>query len=173
MKKNLTLVIPAILLAFNTGTMAQNEFSGKQTGIGMVCPDLEKSMDFYLKVIGMIRTGGFEVDESFAKASGLSNGVPFHVEVLKLEDSPDASTWKLMSFGKESAPNRSEFIQDEAGMQYITLNVTSLNPFIARFREHGIKMLGQTPVPLGNGERHFVLVRAPEGTFIELIGPLE
>ncbi len=153
--------------------MAQSEFSSNLIGVGVVCADLEQSLDFYLNVIGMKRTGGFDVAADFAKSSGLSDGVPFAVEVLKLEEGPDGNVWKLMSFQKEAACPRSTFIQDDIGMQYITINVTSLQPFIERIKKHKVKMLGKTPVPLGNGENHFVLIQAPEGTIIELIGPLK
>jgi catechol 2,3-dioxygenase-like lactoylglutathione lyase family enzyme len=152
--------------------MAQSESLCRLTGIGVICPDLEKSMDFYLNVIGMTRTGGFDIDAGFAKASGLTSGSPFHVEVLRTDDSPDGVSWKLLSFGNASAPKRSEHVPDEAGMQYITLHVNRLAPFLHRFREHGIRLPGESPVAMG-GNEHFILVRAPEGTFIELIGPLE
>ena len=34
----------------------------------------------------------------------------------------------------------------------------------------GVKPIGETPVPLGNGQR-LITVRDPDGNFIELIGP--
>ena len=172
MKKNLNFLIPAILLALNTGTMAQSETAGNLTGTGVVCPDLQKSMKFYLDVIGMTRTGGFDVDAGFAKSSGLTDGVPFHVEVLKLGESPDAISWKLMTFGKGTAPSRSEYVPDEAGMQYITLQVGNLGTVLGRCRDNGVQLLGESPVRMQGGDRYFALVRAPEGTFIELIGPM-
>jgi catechol 2,3-dioxygenase-like lactoylglutathione lyase family enzyme len=152
--------------------MAQSEFSSNLIGVGVVTTDLEKSMAFYLNVIGMRKTGEFDVNAEFAKTSGLSNGVPFHVEVLQLEDSPDANVWKLMSFGNEAANPKSTYIQDDIGMQYITINVNSLQPFLKRIKEQNVKMLGDTPIALGE-DNHFVLVQAPEGTIIELIGPLK
>jgi len=172
MNKTKAFIFAALSIILTTGTMAQSEFSSNMFGVGVVCADLEESLDFYLNVIGMKKTGAFDVNEDFAKSSGLSNGIPFSVEVLKLEDSPDGNVWKLMSFGKEATCPRSRYIQDDIGMQYITLNVTSLQPFLQRIRKHGIELLGETPVPLGSGERHFALVQAPEGTIIEIIGPL-
>jgi hypothetical protein len=172
MKKINLLLLLVLTISISSKTMAQSEFSSNLIGVGVVTTDLEKSMGFYLNVIGMRKTGEFDVNAEFAKTSGLSNGVPFHVEVLKLEDSPDANVWKLMSFGNEAPNPQSTFIQDDIGMQYITINVNSLQPFLKRIKEQNVKLLGDTPVPLGNGERHFVLVQAPEGTIIELIGPL-
>jgi catechol 2,3-dioxygenase-like lactoylglutathione lyase family enzyme len=172
MKKMILGLVLAALLT-NVNLMAQSEFSSNLIGIGVVCDDLDASMDFYQHVIGMKKVGEFDVPESFSKSSGLADGEPFHVNVLKLEDSPDGNVWKLMSFGKERKHAKSTFIQDDMGMQYITINVSSLQPFIKRIEKHGVKYLGETPVAMSDGKRHFVLVQAPEGTIIELIGPLK
>jgi hypothetical protein len=94
------------------------------------------------------------------------------VTVLKLEDSPEASEWKLMSFGKKGTHPKQKFIHDDTGMQYITIQVKSLKPIIERLRQRKVAFLGTTPTPL-NKNAHFVLVQDPDGNFVELIGPLE
>ena len=59
-------------------------------------------------------------------------------------------------------------------MRFITINVTNLEPFLKRINEHEVKLLGETPVPLGSsGNMHFILVSDPDGILIELIGPME
>jgi catechol 2,3-dioxygenase-like lactoylglutathione lyase family enzyme len=171
MNKAIWTLTLALAVTF-TQTMAQSEFSSNLIGVGVVVTDLEKALDFYINVIGMKKVGEFDVDESFSKASGLTGGVPFHVDVLKLEESPDGNQWKLMSFGKEASHPMPKVIQDDTGMQYVTIMVNSLKPFLKRIKKHGVKLLGDTPVPLGT-DQHFVLVQDPDGTFIELIGPLE
>ena len=77
-----------------------------------------------------------------------------------------------MSFGKKSAHPRPKFIQDDTGVQYITIQVKSLKPIIDRLKEQKVTFLGSTPTPL-TSNTHFVLVQDPDGTFVELIGPLE
>jgi catechol 2,3-dioxygenase-like lactoylglutathione lyase family enzyme len=139
MKRLIPFMTVVLAIVLNTSTMAQSEFSGNQISVGVVVTDLERSLDFYLHVIGMTKVDEFEVDEAFARSSGLSGGVPFHVDVLKLADSP-------------------------------TIMVNSLEPFLERIREYGVRLLGDTPIELG--DQHFVLVQDPDGTFIELIGPL-
>ena len=119
----------------------------------------------------MKKTSEFDVNADFGLSSGLSNGLPFHVDVLQLGE--DGNVWKLMSFGKDAPFPKSTFIQDDIGVQYITINVDSMKPFLERIKKHKVKLLGETPVPLGNGDRQFVLIQAPEGTIIELIGPGE
>lgn len=152
--------------------MAQSEFSSGLIGVGVVTKDITKSLDFYINVIGMTKVGEFDVDENFGKISGLTDGIAFHVDVLKLQDSPDANQWKLMSFKKEGSHPMPEYIHDDTGMQYITINVNSLDPVLKRIKENNVKLLGETPVPLGEKD-HFVLVQDPDGTIIELIGPLK
>ena len=79
-----------------------------------------------------------------------------------------------MTFGDQAKSQRGANIMSHTGMQYITINVTSLAPFLKRIKAHGVKLLGETPVPLGSdGARSFVLIQDPDGTFIELIGPLQ
>lgn len=169
--KKLSVIILAIATILSTNIMAQSEFSSNTIGVGVVVRDLDKSLDFYLNVIGMKKVGEFEVNAEMGKASGLSNGVPFHVDVLKLEDSPEANNWKLMSFGKEATHPMPTYIQDDNGMQYVTIKVNSLEPFLQRIKKHDVELLGETPIPLGKD--HFVLVQDPDGTIIELIGPLK
>ncbi len=152
--------------------MAQSEFSSGLIGVGVVTKDITKSLDFYLNVIGMTKVGEFDVDENFGNISGLTDGIAFHVDVLKLQDSPEANQWKLMSFKKEGSHPMPEYIHDDTGMQYITINVNSLDPVLNRIKENNVKLLGETPVPLGEKD-HFVLVQDPDGTIIELIGPLK
>jgi len=162
----------AISIMISLNATAQSEFSSGLIGVGVVCKDIEKSLDFYLNVIGMTKVSEFDVDETFGKASGLTDGLAFHVDVLKLEDSENANQWKLMSFGKDGSHPMPTYIHDDTGMQYITLMVKSLEPFLKRIRQHGVKLLGDTPIPLSETD-HFVLVQDPDGTVVELIGPLQ
>lgn len=172
MKKQIVILFLALAITLTSKTMAQSEFSSNLISVGSVVTDIEKSLDFYINVIGMKKVSEFDVDEEFSKISGLADGVTFHVDVLKLEDSPEANQWKIISFGKEAAHPMPKYIQDDTGMQYITIMVKSLEPFLKRIKKHNVKLLGDTPVPLGT-DQHFVLVQDPDGTIIELIGPLK
>ena len=165
-----SFLIAALLLSFTS--YAQSNFSSKLIGMGVVVSDLERSLDFYVNGIGMVKSYSFKINEDFGKRSGLSNGVPTEVTVLKLENSPEANEWKLMSFGKKATHPKQKFIQDDTGVQYITINVKALKPVIERLKAKNVTFLGSTPIPL-NQKSHFVLVQDPDGTFIELIGPME
>ena len=173
MKKSfvkLSFLIAAWLMTF--ASYAQSNFSSKLIGLGVVVSDIEKSLDFYVNGIGMVKAYSFKINEDFSKRSGLSNGVPTEVTVLKLENSPEANEWKLMSFKKKATHPKQKFIQDDTGVQYITINVKALKPVIERLKAKNVAFLGNSPIPL-NEKAHFVLVQDPDGTFIELIGPME
>jgi catechol 2,3-dioxygenase-like lactoylglutathione lyase family enzyme len=168
------MILALLLLALPGATTGADEpaFTGGAIHIGVVVSDLDASVAFYTDVIGMERTGAFDVDEAFGRASGLTDGLPFHVEVLGLEDDPAAAQFKLMSFEEDAKTTKSAHIEDALGMQYITLMVSDLAPFVERIEDAGVPFLGETPVPLGDSGNHFVLVQDPDGTFIELIGPM-
>jgi catechol 2,3-dioxygenase-like lactoylglutathione lyase family enzyme len=160
-----------LLTLLNVAAYAQSQFTSKLIGVGVVTTDLEKSLNFYVNGIGMVKTGGFNIAEDFAKRSGLSNGVPFSVTVLKLENSADANEWKLITFGKKAAPQKQTFIQEGAGMQYITINVKSLKAVMDRLSALKVPFLGSTPTAL-DATKQFLFVQDPDGNFIELIGPM-
>ena len=169
------MMIAVALLALLAGAATAGEpaFTEGAIHIGVVTKDLDVSRAFYTDVIGMTKTGEFDVDAEFGKASGLTGGLAFHVDVLRLLDQPEAAQFKLMSFEKDAKTPKSAHIEDALGMQYVTLMVADLTPFVARIKAAGVPFLGETPVPLGDSGNHFVLVQDPDGTFIELIGPMK
>lgn len=167
-----SFVLLAILLVGMPSFAVQppDDFAKSGISVGVVCEDLNKSLDFYLNVIGMVKTGEFGVEAAKAKELGLSNGNSFEVKVLKLENSENAPEWKLMSFGKKATHPKQSYVPDDTGMQYVTIYVKSMKPILERIQQHGIKTLGITPTML-NEALQFVLVQDPDGNFIELIGP--
>ena len=167
----------AVFLFFCTGSPlfpAEQDFASKVIHIGMIVSNLEESLSFYKDVIGFVQTDqtSFDVDADFGARSGLTDRLEFHVEVLKLGSGDDATQLKLMTFGAHSQKQANDFIHDRTGVQYLTINVADLSPIIARIKAKNLKMLGETPTPL-NGDTQFVLVKDPDGTFIELIGPMK
>jgi catechol 2,3-dioxygenase-like lactoylglutathione lyase family enzyme len=171
--KNLFLLL--VFVAFTTISFAQKapapgEFSNPTIFVGSVVTDLAKSVDFYTKIIGMTKTDTFSVDGVKAKELGLTDGRAVDVTVLKLEDSPQANEWKLMSFGTKPGHKKPKYLHDDTGMQYITILVNHLTPVMERIEKNNNKILSGKPSELGEG-RFFILVQDPDGTFVELIGP--
>jgi catechol 2,3-dioxygenase-like lactoylglutathione lyase family enzyme len=169
---SLAVALCMTLVSYSQTTQSvQSNFTNKLIGLGVVVSDLEKSVDFYTNVIGMVKAYSFKISSEFSKRSGLANGDSASVTVLKLENSPEANEWKLMSFGKKATHPKQNFIQDDTGVQYITINVKALKPIINRLKDRNIPLLGSSPTQL-NGNSQFVFVQDPDGTFIELIGPM-
>lgn len=168
--KSFVLLAALLVVLPSYSVQPPDDFAKKGISVGVVVEDLNKSLDFYLNVIGMVKTGEFSVDAAKSKELGLSNGNSFDVKVLKLENSEDAPEWKLMSFGKKANHPKQNYVPDDTGMQYITIFVKSMKPFLERIKKHGVKPLGKTPTKLDE-TRHFVAIQDPDGNFIELIGP--
>ena len=164
----LLAMLPIVMPVFSV--QPPDDFAKSGISVGLVVEDINKSLDFYQNVIGMVKTGAFSVDAARAKELGLSKDDRFDVTILKLENSEQAAEWKLMSFGKKAAHPKQNFVPDDTGMQYITIYVKSMKPILERIKKYNVKTLGITPTKLDEA-RDFVLVQDPDGTFIELIGP--
>ena len=168
--KTLVLIVTMAIVSPVFSAQPPGDFAKSGISVGLVVEDLNKSLDFYQNVIGMVKTSAFSVESARAKELGLSNGDRFDVTILKLENSEQAAEWKLMSFGKKATHPKQNFVPDDTGMQYITIYVKSMKPILERIKKYSVKTLGTTPTKLDEA-RDFVLVRDPDGTFIELIGP--
>ncbi len=168
MKTSLLLILVSSLII--CPALAQSEYSSPRIDIGIVVSDLDRSMEFYQNVMGMKKVNLYDINSDFGLKSGLSGGIPFKAQVLKTDDTPDATEWKLMSFDKAAQHPDQKWIQDDTGMQYATFIVKSLQPFLERIEEYNIRMLGETPTPIDE-QRTFILIQDPDGIFIELIGP--
>ncbi|MBO3697774.1 VOC family protein [Roseivirga sp. E12] len=175
MKK--TLALSLFLSLMSSICIAQDksthpvEYSSGTISVGIVVSNMKKSLKFYKEVLGLKETGGFTVEREVARKTGLTSGKPFDVKVLKTVDDPNATEWKLMTFKNKSQHPEQKHIQDDTGMQYVTMYVKSLDPFIPRLKKARVKRLGKTPTQIPDG-RYFILIQDPDGTFIELIGPM-
>lgn len=170
MKTKILFIAIAVSFIAATKNSAQNNFSNPTIFVGSVVSNLEKSVDFYTNVVGMVITGSFSVDGKKSKELGLTDGRQVEVTVLKLEDSPQANEWKLMSFGTKASHPKPRYIHDDTGMQYITILVNHLDPVIERIEKYKIPVLSGKPSKLDEN-RSFILIQDPDGTFVELIGP--
>lgn len=137
--------------------------------IGLVCSDLDKSLDFYKNIIGMADAGGFEVEGQLGADLGLSDGRPFTIKKLKMIDSPTATILKLAHCTGVPDSLRLAYVHDAPGVQYLSIEVASTKPIKERLLKNGIKLLGKTPVSMGEG-REFVMVQDPDGVFVEIVG---
>lgn len=171
MKNVIKTVLFLMIINTSMSIHAQTDFEQSGISVGVIVSDLEASKTFYTEIVGMIEVPGFSVTADIGKSTGLTGGLPFDVAVLKLEDTPKASQWKLMSFKKDATHPKQQYIQDDTGMQYITIFPKDIALTIARIKKNNIPTLGETPIKLPDGKT-FVLIQDPDGTFVELIGDL-
>lgn len=164
------LLLLCLLAASAPGLAAQGTYSQGRIDIGLVVTDLERSVAFYRDALGLQRAYGFEVGADFARASGLTAGPPLRVVAMKLTADRDAPVLKLVQTGEPQA-YRPGFITDQAGVRYLTVFVTALEPVLERLKRHDVRVLGNGPTALGDGQT-MALVQDPDGVFLELIGPM-
>ena len=176
MKKNAAFLMIAITACctLNSVQAAEKDFAKKTINFGMIVSDLDQSMKFYKDVVGFVQVDKteFDISAEFGKQSGLTDSLALHVEILKLGKGKEATELKLMTFGDRPKKQSNEYIHTHTGVQYMTIFVTELKPILERIKKHKVKLLGVTPLPLGE-KNSFVLIRDPDGTFVELIGPME
>lgn len=166
-----SIILTVFMAGFNSYSIEPpDDFARSGIAVGVIVEDLEKSLDFYINVVGMTKVREFVVDAEKARRMGLSDGEIFDIKVLKLVDSEDASEWKLMSFRKKSDTSKQEYLPQANGFRYVTIFVKSMKPVLERIKAHGVKTLGESPLML-DAARQFVLIRDPDGNFVELIGP--
>ncbi len=172
MKKSIIAVCVLCVLGIAAFAAVTN-FSSTTIQIGMIVSDLDESMAFYRDVVGMVQVDpkSFDVGADFGKRSGLTDSLPIHVEIFKLGSGDQATQLKMMTFGDRAKPQKNEYLHSHTGIQYITIRVNNLTPIVKRIKKHGIDFTGETPIPLGN--QHFVMIQDPDGTFVELIGPMK
>ena len=171
--KMTTALFLSALFGVSPAFAAEKEFAKKTIDMGMIVSDLDKSMKFYKEVVGLVQVDRteFDVDADFGKRSGLTDSLAIHIEVLKLGPGPDATQLKLMTFGDRARKQENLFLHSHTGIQYLTIYVAAIEPILKRIRKHNVKLLGETPIPLGE-KASFVLIQDPDGTFVELIGPM-
>lgn len=146
------------------------KFANRSISIGLLVNDLEASKHFYVDLLGLVETRNFPIDEDFGSRSGLSDGVPFEVFIVKPEGAEEATEIKLVQF-KEPLPQKAASpIQGSNGVRYMTLFVDDVMAIVERLKADGIELEGDCPLKLGNGA-DFVVVKDPDGVFVELIGP--
>lgn len=165
------LVVAA--LGAGAATSNNHRFTRVVVDFGIVCSDLDKSIQFYTDVVGATETGQFSVTGEILGDAGLTDYLPADIHVLQLEDSEQATRIKLMQFeenpGKQSDQS---FVHATYGVSYLTVYVADMNEALQRAEKHGVKPLAKGPASLG-GNMALALLRDPDGTLVELVGPVD
>ena len=169
------LIPLCILLLFQSTSLLAQEFATRSVDLGIVVSDIQKSVDFYTKALGMKEVQGFSVPADFCRDAGLTDGKKLDVRVMVLGQGPGASRIKLMQIeGVTPQKSQNEFIHSTFGFSYLTLGVTDTNATLTRLKNAGVSTLKKTPVPLPAplpSHIFITVVRDPDGNLIELVGP--
>jgi predicted enzyme related to lactoylglutathione lyase len=148
-----------------------SNFSSQTIDIGVVCSDVERSVDFYTQAVGFTEQSGFDVPADFAGNVGLSDHQPFHVHVLTLGKGETATKLKLMEFKKAPGKKSDQsFIHSTIGLSYLTIFVKDIDAANLRMIAYGSMPLGKGLTEIPDG-RFLGLYRDPDMNFVELVGP--
>ena len=146
------------------------DFTTTTIDFGIICSDVERSVDFYTQAVGLTELDGFDVPADFGKDSGLTNNQPFHVHVLVLGEGDKATKLKLMEFKKAPGKKADQsFIHSTIGMRYTTIFVKNIDAANLRMIAYGTMPLGKGVVEIPDG-RFLGLYKDPDGNFVELVG---
>ena len=147
------------------------DFTSTTIDFGIVCSDVERSVDFYTQAVGLTELEGFDVSGELGKNVGLTNDQAFRVHVLVLGKGEHATKMKLMEFKKApGSKGNQEFIHSTMGMRYTTVFVNDIAAANLRMIAYGSMPLGKglTEIP---GGRLLGVYRDPDQNFVELVGP--
>ncbi len=147
------------------------EFASTTIDLGIVCSDVERSVDFYTQAVGMTELSGFDVPGELGRDVGLTDNQPFHVHVLTLGKGDKATKLKLMEFKKTPGKKAEHgFIHSTVGMRYTTIAVNDIAAANLRMIAYGSMPLGKGLHEIPNGN-FLGVYRDPDQNFVELVGP--
>lgn len=154
---------------------AKAPFASETIDLGIVVKDVNKSVKFYTDVLGFKELPGFTVPADFCADAGLTDHKALNIKVLALGESEKATKIKLMELpGVDSKKSESGFVHSQLGYRYITLHVADGAAAKERLKKAGIKPIAKGPVALPAGlppGLALIVVRDPDGNFVELIVP--
>lgn len=164
--------IMAVALA--SQSVAQ-DFASPTIDLGVIVSSIEKSADFYTKVIGFKEQKGFSVPADFAAKAGLTDKRQLDIRVFTLGEGPGATKLKLMQIkGSAAIQGKNEFIESQLGFRYLTIMVLDTTKAVERANKAGAKPVakGTVAIPKEIADGMFLTIyRDPDGNFVELVGP--
>lgn len=91
----------------------------------------------------MIPAGSFDLSSEWSKEAGAANGKPFSVKMFKMVDEDAATVLKLAYFDKVEPRPEQSGVDENAGVNYLTLNYSKANfkQAVSRLEEANIKKL--------------------------------
>ena len=133
---------------------------------GIVCVDIDAMLDFYTRVLGLMKVSD---DEATAQMSAIFGAAPNGFRIIRLQ-TPYGERVKLIRLknGHAGRIQPPEWVFERQGLAYLTFIVADIKEVTTRFSEHGVKLVRPEPVEVRKG---FVALFAedPEGNFLEFV----
>lgn len=165
-------IIPITSLLLLLGIYGFNR-TGKEIEtieIGVVVSDMEKSLEFYTRVLGMEYRDTWHASEELVKSAGANHGKAFDIANLTLECDGYELNYKLnntpgnISEDTRFANEKDYYGFEKLGTRYLTFNVKNIDPFLERIQ---CMQLNYKLVVLPNGRR-VILIHDPDGALLEI-----
>ena len=168
-------LVPCI--SINAEEQKESNFARQTIDMGIVVTDIEKSLEFYKKVIGFSENEGFKVGGKFPESVGLTDGTPLTIHVLKLGKEEHATALKLMQVGSKKPARviKQPHIHTIAGLSYVTIFVNDVDVVMNRAKKLGYEPYAKSPQILPEGlpqDVCLLMLKDPDGNFVEIVGPL-
>ena len=172
MKKIFLSLITLLSCKFSLG----DNFSSQTIDLGVVVTDINKSLEFYKKVVGFTEKDGFEVKGDFPKQVGLTDGTPLKIHVLVLGDDEKATKLKVMevSSSKPARKIKQPYIHTLTGFSYLTIFVKDVDLVLTNAKRKGYAPYAKSPKILPKGlpqDICLLMLKDPDGNFVEIVGP--
>lgn len=133
--------------------------------MGLVVSDISESERFYVDILGMVPSGGFELSAEWSEEAGMAGGHPFAVKSFRSKESETATILKLAYFDNPVERRLITGIEKEGGVNYITFYYDTLTDVKDQILKAGIPIVGEVERPAYK----ILIIRDPDGVFVELI----
>ena len=122
--------------------------------IGVAVKDIQASLDFYQKAMGLTLLGEEEVPSEKVKTAFLDTG-ECHLELLE----PTSDDSPIAKFIEKRGP----------GVHHICLKVENIEAVMAQLKASGAKLINETPkIGAGNKKVAFIHPKSTGGVLLEL-----
>ncbi len=159
------LVIFLFLIGPLTASFAQNpQVKSGVLMIGLVVSDIDASEKFYTEVLGMVPSGEFSLPASWSDQAGMSEGKPFRVKMFKMLTRESATVLKLAYFDEKPDRESIESVNQQSGVNYLTFLYDDLDTVRKKIIAMDIEVIGTV-------DENLIIIRDPDGIFIELYQP--
>jgi catechol 2,3-dioxygenase-like lactoylglutathione lyase family enzyme len=170
MKRQLIMVTICVSFLIIIFAFRESEKMVNTVDVGVIVSDMEKSLEFYTKILGMEQTGTWQSSREMSTTYGVNSGKAFDIIDLKLDCEGYVLKYKLNKT-EGNMPNQISssgppeiYSFEKIGTRYLTINVKNVDPFIERIKENHIKF---KMVTLPDGYR-VVLLHDPDGALLEI-----